>query len=66
VREQEIRWVSDHRAEYQGKWVVVEGNELIGSGDDAKALYEEARARGIEVPFLVQVECENEWEFGRW
>jgi hypothetical protein len=66
MREQEIQWVSDHRAEYQGQWVVVEGNELIGSGDDAKVLYEQARARGIEVPFLVQVECENDLPFGGW
>lgn len=54
-RARELRWIDKNRASYKGKWVVVEGDTLIASGDEAVQVYREARERGIETPFVVYV-----------
>jgi hypothetical protein len=62
-----MRWISEHRAEYTGLWVALDGDRLVTSGDDAKAVYDTARREGVEVPFLHQVEPEEEGAFwGGW
>ena len=49
------QWIKEHRAEYLGQWVVLVGDQLISHGFDGHKVDEEAKAAGIEVPFLVQV-----------
>lgn len=39
------RWLDEHRDEYLGQWVALEGDRLLASGADGRAVYE-ARARG--------------------
>lgn len=58
-----MRWLSEHRAEYAGRWVALDGCRLVASGNEAKAVYDQARAEGVDVPFLHQVESENEGAF---
>lgn len=60
-----LEWVRVHREEYDGQWVVLEGDELIAHGSDGKQVYEEARAKGIETPFLKRVKA-KELPFGGW
>jgi hypothetical protein len=50
-----MKWIQEHRNEYMGQWVVLEGDQLISHGTDARQVYEEARAAGIEAPFLERV-----------
>ena len=50
-----MEWIDEHRAEYLGQWVVLVGDQLISHGFDGHKVDEEAKAAGIEVPFLVQV-----------
>lgn len=54
-----LRWIDEHRLEFLGKWVCLDGDNLISYGDDAKQVYTEAKAKGIEIPFIEQV-CEEE------
>ncbi len=55
-----MKWIDEHRAEYLGQWVVLVGDQLISHGFDGHRVDEEAKAAGIEVPFLVQVREEPE------
>jgi hypothetical protein len=65
IREQQ--WIDTHRNEYLGQWVVVEGDQLIVHGHDARKVYEAARANGIDVPFLVRVHpAESAPSMGGW
>jgi hypothetical protein len=38
-----------------GKWVAVEGSEIVAQGDDAAAVASAARERGIASPFLYRI-----------
>lgn len=62
-----LKWIEKNRQEYLGKWVCLDGDKLIASGDDAKKVYAEAKAKGIEIPFIEQVrEKEPSAYWGGW
>lgn len=61
-----MKWIDEHRAECLGQWVVLVGDQLISHGFDGHKVDEEARAAGIEVPFLVQVVEKPEAYCGGW
>ena len=50
-----LHWIDEHRAEYLGKWVCLDGETLIAHGEDAKQVYAEAKSKGIKIPFIEQV-----------
>ena len=60
-----MKWLHDHKQEYDGKWVCLDGERLIASGDDGLAVFNEAKAKGVKVPFLERVKA-NELPFGGW
>jgi len=60
-----LRWVDEHRGEYLGQWVALDGNRLVSLGTEAKKVYEEARAAGVQTPFLKRV-IEDDLPFGGW
>jgi hypothetical protein len=60
-----LKWIDEHREEYDGQFILLEGDELIAHGTDAKALYAEARARGIETPLVHRVKAKI-LPFGGW
>ncbi|MGH9822751.1 MAG: hypothetical protein ACREDR_05805 [Blastocatellia bacterium] len=45
-------WLEQHRLEYIGKWVVLDGDRLIGSGVDPAPIVAEARSQGVHLPFV--------------
>ncbi|MFN7945887.1 MAG: DUF5678 domain-containing protein [Blastocatellia bacterium] len=53
--QQARQWIAEHRAEYLGQWVVLEGDQLISHGTDGSQVYDQAKAAGIKAPFLVQI-----------
>ena len=58
MREKEIQWLRDHQDQVerlQGKWIAVEGDILIAAGDTFNAVYETAKEKGVEIPFLFLV-----------
>ena len=65
-RSLEYQWLKDHGSEYLDEWVVAEGDQLVSHGTDAKAVYKEARAAGVDTPFLVQVTLPDELPWGGW
>ncbi len=62
-RSRELAWRRAHEHELlalAGEWVIVEGEELIAHGHDPGRLVAEARARGIQVPYVFFVEPSGE------
>jgi len=55
-----MKWIDEHRAEYLGQWVVLVGEQLISHGFDSRQVGAEAKAAGIETPFLALVREEPE------
>lgn len=56
-REQEWRRTQgDVLQNYAGKWLVLEGEEIIAHGDDPADLVSKARQRGIRSPYIFFVE----------
>ena len=64
--EREQRWLKEHREEYLGQWVALEGDRLLASGADGRAVYEEARAAGVRAPLVTRVEPRDELPFAGW
>lgn len=58
-RQRELQWMRSHRqelADLAGEWVVVEGEALVAHGKDLLLVVQEAKAKGIRVPFLQHIE----------
>jgi hypothetical protein len=60
------QWLAAHRAEYLGQWVALEGDRLIAHGPDGRQVYDEAKAAGVEVPFIHHVVEEPEAFYPGW
>jgi hypothetical protein len=54
-RSAEMAWAASPDLQFVGKWVVLEGGEVVASDSDPKRLYEDVRAKGISSPFLIFV-----------
>jgi hypothetical protein len=54
-----MQWIAEHRAEYAGEWVAMDGDRLVAHGADARAVAGQARQLGVSVPFLHRVEAEE-------
>jgi hypothetical protein len=59
-RKREDAWRRSNRdylqAQFAGKWVVLEGDEIMAHSVNAARAVEEARAKGVAVPFVFYVE----------
>jgi hypothetical protein len=66
TREDERAWLEAHRDEFLDQWVVLEGDQLVAHGTDARIVYNEARAQGIGTPYLVHVAPNSEPYVGGW
>ena len=53
-------WLAQHRLNYIGKWVVLDGGRLIGSGNDPRPIVAQARAEGVSVPFVELIRDDSE------
>lgn len=62
----ETQWLQEHRHEYIGQWVALDGDRLISHGTNARAVFEAARAAGVELPFFTRIEPAEEAPFGGW
>jgi len=62
----ETQWLKEHRHEYIGQWVALDGDRLISHGTNAREVSEAARAAGVEVPFFTRIEPDEELPFGGW
>jgi hypothetical protein len=62
----EKQWLKEHRHEYLGQWVALDGARLISHGTNARDVSEAARADGVKTPFLAHIDPEEELPFGGW
>src|SRR5262249_15784049 len=65
-RSRELRWIKEHREEYAGQWVALDGDRLLAHGTDAHQVF--AKARQIATsPFFAHLEPEDEAHYiGGW
>jgi hypothetical protein len=65
-RHKEIEWLSSHTSElskYEGKWIALEGEEIIAWGSDEVEVETQARGKGVKVPFLFRVSSKDDAPF---
>jgi len=63
LRQREIEWRRTHPEvlrQFENKWVVLEGQEIIAHGEDAADVIKAARSRGIKKPYVFFVEPKDE------
>ena len=65
-REQEMEWLRVNGPRHAGKWVGVEGDQLVGEGDSVVSVMEQARAQGVPRPLVVHVPKEPQLPFAGW
>ena len=52
-RTEEFEWLAGHREEYLGRWVAVQGKELVVDAASLKELRQMLSDRELEIPPLV-------------
>ena len=62
----EQEWIRSHGELYAGQWVALDGSELISHGPRARAVRDEARAKGVEHPLLVRLPDEPQLPYAGW
>jgi len=65
-REREMRWLSEHRGEYIGQWVALDGDRLVSHDEDLGKVFDAARAQGVKVPFTAFIEDPDQPSMGGW
>lgn len=64
--EKEHEWLRQHKQEYVGLWVVLDGDRLIGYGSDPLPIYKQAKVEGVRIPFVRFIRDESEPFCGAW
>jgi hypothetical protein len=64
--DREHAWLDANRDRYLGQWVAVEGDALVAHGTNPRQVYLDARNSGIDVPYVVKVEQQQEPYTGGW
>ncbi len=59
-------WLKAHRHEYIGQWIVLDGDRLVGAGDDPRPIVAQARAEGITTLFVEFIRDTTEPFMGGW
>lgn len=66
IRQRRVAWIKAHREEYAGQYVALDGDVLIAAGRTIREAHEQARARGIDHPYLVRITSEHETLSAGW
>ena len=62
----ENKWLKENQHKYIGKWIVLDGDKLIGAGDDPIPFAAKARANGVKIPFVQFIEDDSVPFTGGW
>jgi hypothetical protein len=62
----EIQWLNEHRHEYIGQWVALDGDRLISHGATAREVYAAAREAGVKSPLVEYISPMEDMPFGGW
>jgi hypothetical protein len=63
---EERAWIEAHREEFLDQWVALDGDHLVAHGTDARTVYDDARAQGVDSPYLVHVVPKVDAYVGGW
>ncbi len=58
-----MQWLAEHEAEYAGQWLALDGDCLLSHGEDPHKVRAEARAMGVETPFVVF--ADSDWSIAQ-
>jgi len=64
--EKEMEWLRQHSKEYEGEYVVLDGDRLVAHGKDGREALRQARSTGLEAPFVSHIPPSDEPPFGGW
>jgi hypothetical protein len=62
----EYEWLAQHRSEYAGHYVALDGNRLLSYGTDGREVIAKARKMGVKSPYIVHIEPLDAPPFGGW
>jgi len=62
-RSAEMAWAARPDARFFGKWVVLEGRQVVASGSNPRLLYENVLAIGLSSPFVIFVSPDEQVPF---
>ena len=62
----ETEWLRQHRHEYAGQYVALEGDSLVSFGPDGRTVIRQAREAGVKAPYIARIEAADELPFGGW
>lgn len=65
-RRLEQEWLLEHRKEYAGQWVALDGSALLSHGLNGLEVLNDAKAKGHFRPLLVRVQDGEDLPFGGW
>jgi Family of unknown function (DUF5678) len=60
------KWLNENQHNYLGKWVVLDGDKLIGASNNPKELVEVARNAGVKIPFVHFIDDDQRPFVGGW
>jgi hypothetical protein len=55
-----MKWLSQHRREYAGQWVAIDGDRLVAHGFDADRFFAEVDQSGVTDPLFAHLESEDD------
>ena len=61
-----MNWIHEHREEFDGQWVALDGDILLAHGADGKKVHTEAQAKGVKTPLMHRVSVKETQPFGGW
>ena len=59
-------WLKENAAKYIGKWIVLDGERLIGFGENPVSIVKKARAEGVKIPFVRFIDDTSKPFMGGW
>ena len=65
-RQQEMEWLRVNGSTHPGKYVAIEGDQLVAEGESVTSVMEQARAKGVSLPLVVHIPKEPELPFAGW
>lgn len=66
IRRRRLTWIKSHREEYAGQYVALDDDALVGAGRTIREAHQQAKAAGVERPFLARITSERETLSAGW
>jgi hypothetical protein len=66
LRNQEMKWLKEHQAEYGDLYVALDGEQLVGYGKTYREAADAARKSEAQNPFIIHVPAPITEYFGGW